>query len=558
MNKHKLTQLAANSRALVWTMLLLIVSGTQLPAQTADTTSLENKVMAGYQGWFRCAGDRPNSPPTWFHWFNGAPPNGRLAFDTWPDMSELSQEEKYPIPGFFYPDGTQAYLYSPLNYQTVLRHFRWMQESGIDGVWLSQFCSRMTSDYTVMKTVMDHVRKAATETGRTWAYFYDLSGMRTNNVVTVVSNQWVRMVDQGYTSDPRYLHHNGKPALLVWGFFPSRPESLPAAAGPLVDFLLAPGKYQAALVGGGEPFMRTDRRTTPEFIAMLMRMTAWMPWQVGRFETNSIGYKLTRTSHWAGDVELCASNKVLYIPVMYAGTQVAGPPPVPPRTPTVPRRCGNLLWEEFVAASKFPSINSVFVAMFDEVSEGTQIMKVSNMAPTNAAFLTHEGATPDYYMRLVSLGESMLRTHTPITMPIPISPFDTNLWYRIINRSSGLALNNAGGATAGSAMNLFSNSVGNASLQWQLIYNAGYLKIKNRATGKMMTQGADGSLVQSDDVTSDNSKWEFVWDGSGCCRIKSKAGSKMLSCGEAAASGGPIVPVADANSDNLRWQILDY
>jgi len=66
-----------------------------------------------------------------------------LAFDTWPDMSEYSAAEKYAVPGFTNPDGSQAYLYSAQNYQTVLRHFQWMQTAGIDGVWLSQFCSHM-------------------------------------------------------------------------------------------------------------------------------------------------------------------------------------------------------------------------------------------------------------------------------------------------------------------------------------------------------------------------------------------------------------------------------
>jgi hypothetical protein len=142
-------------------------------------------------------------------------------------------------------------------------------------------------------------------------------------------------------------------------------------------------------------------------------------------------------------------------------------------------------------------------------------------------------------MRLVSLGEKMLRNHTPITMPVPISPFDANLWYRIVNKSSGLALN--------STFTLSSNSVSNANLQWQLAYDdAGHYNIKNRASGK---------VIQNDEAVSETAKWELVWDGSGCCKIKDTASGKMLSSGNAATNDAPVLQAGDANSDDLRWQI---
>jgi len=86
--------------------------------------------------------------------------------------------------------------------------------------------------------------------------------------------------------------------------------------------------------------------------------------------------------------------------------------------------------------------------MFDEVNEGTEIMKVSNTPPANAAFITYEGATGDWYLRLCGLGESMLKSHTPVTATIPISPFATNLFYKIINRATGMVLNNQGSSSS--------------------------------------------------------------------------------------------------------------
>ncbi len=417
-------------------------------AQTVDATTMSNKVMAGYQGWFRTPGDRDDNKG-WAHLFNSATPNPqKLAFDTWPDMSELTPAEKYAVPGFTYPDGSQAYLYSAQNPKTVLRHFQWMKTYGIDGVWLSEFCGYFPGgsqerDSTTVLTIMHNVRSAATATGRTWAFMWDMSsfGPRTSksDVYNIIVNQWKKMVDEGVASDPRYMHNNGKPVLLIWGFFPNRPASQPEYMNPVLDFLLAPGKYQATLIGGVDNTWRA--RGTPEFQAMLMRMQGLQPWSVGRRVKDSVtGYSVPNTSEWAGDIEKCKENNVIFMPVFNSGTNIAGPPPVPPAVPSVPRRTGNYLWEQFEAASKTGVINSAFVAMFDEINEGTQIMKIENNPPMQAPFLTYDGATPDYYLRLIGVGARMLKAHTPITPIIPISPFDEHKWYKIKNRASSMGL----------------------------------------------------------------------------------------------------------------------
>src|SRR5690349_23552528 len=86
-----------------------------------DATTLHKKVMCGYQGWFRCVGDE--SGEGWRHWSR----NGRrvtadsLTIEMWPDLSEYSAEEKYPVPGFTYPDGKAAELFSSVHAKTVER-----------------------------------------------------------------------------------------------------------------------------------------------------------------------------------------------------------------------------------------------------------------------------------------------------------------------------------------------------------------------------------------------------------------------------------------------------
>ena len=104
-----------------------------------DATTLRHKVLCGYQGWFRCPDDPAKEG--WRHWSRDArqiAPDS-LAFEMWPDMTEYEDDEKYPAPGFAYPDGKPAHLFSSANPKTVDRHFQWMRQYGIDGVFLQRF-----------------------------------------------------------------------------------------------------------------------------------------------------------------------------------------------------------------------------------------------------------------------------------------------------------------------------------------------------------------------------------------------------------------------------------
>src|SRR5262245_49698023 len=70
------------------------VAAAAAPASDIDRTTLEGKLMFGYQGWFGCPGD--GSPlDAWEHWFRqgAAASVSTLRVDMWPDVSELSQSE---------------------------------------------------------------------------------------------------------------------------------------------------------------------------------------------------------------------------------------------------------------------------------------------------------------------------------------------------------------------------------------------------------------------------------------------------------------------------------
>lgn len=87
----------------------------------------------------------------------------------------------------------------------------------------------------------------------------------------------------------------------------------------------------------------------------------------------------------------------------------------------IPRRGGQFLWEQFQTISKLGA-DSVFVAMFDEVDEGTAIFKVSNTPPTQAHFQTYEGLPSDWYLRLVGEATRRLRAKEPVSEALPFKP----------------------------------------------------------------------------------------------------------------------------------------
>src|SRR5262245_45699474 len=71
--------------------------------------------------------------------------------------------------------------------------------------------------------VLANVRKAAARTGRVFAIGYDLTGAPKDKIVELLTADWKRLVDDTQlTQDGRYLHHDKKPVLFVFGFYADR------------------------------------------------------------------------------------------------------------------------------------------------------------------------------------------------------------------------------------------------------------------------------------------------------------------------------------------------
>ena len=89
----------------------------------------------------------------------------------------------------------------------------------------------------------------------------------------------------------------------------------------------------------------------------------------------------------------------------------------------IPRLQGRFFWSQIIAAKR-AGAEMLYVAMFDEVDEGTAIFKVTNTPPVGdgVQFVTYEGLPSDHYLRLTGLAGKVIRGAHPATdePPLPV------------------------------------------------------------------------------------------------------------------------------------------
>ena len=378
-----------------------------------DARTLHHKVLCGYQGWFRCPDD--SSKQGWRHWSrdgrNISPES--VTFEMWPDMSEYDDDKKYPATGFTNPDGKPAHLFSSVNSKTVDRHFQWMQQYGIDGVFLQRFLVETHSPS--VDQVLANVRESANKTGRTFGLCYDLSGAPKEKIYDLLISDWKKLVDKmQVTKDDRYLHHNGKPVLFIWGFYSDRFG--PELANKMIDFFKNDPKYGVTLVGGCQWYWRTEKNS--EWAKVFRRFDVISPWNVGNSTTIN-DQRHASTGYWKEDLEEAKKAGVNYLPVIYPGfgwTNLKGSKAA---KDDLPRLGGEFYWRQFSTAADL-GIDMAYIAMFDEVDEGTAIFKVSNTPPTPGRFVTYDDLPTDWYLRLTGEGTKLIRGDRENQKTIPI------------------------------------------------------------------------------------------------------------------------------------------
>jgi len=392
-----------------------------------DTSTMHKKVMCGYQGWFSAEDD--GAQKGWFHYSaRGRFEPGHCSIDLWPDVSELDAEEKYATP-FKHADGTTACVFSSHNRKTVVRHFKWMKDFGIDGVFLQRFGASIRSGrgLTGRTIVTANVQAGANLHGRTWAMMYDLSGLGPGDIAKYVIEDFKLLIDRmQIRRDKAYLHHNGRPVVSVWGigFNDNRRYSL-SECRQLVKFLKSDPKYGDNTVVLGVPTgWRTLTRDSvrDEKLHDVIRMADIVsPWTVGRY-TSPNGARKHAEETTKSDLAWCKNAGKEYLPVIFPGFSWRNLMKGRRANATlgqIPRRKGDFFWSQAVANVKIGA-NMIYVAMFDEIDEGTAIFKCTNNPPIGASrFLTYEGLPSDHYLWLAGRIGRLLRNKIPANANIP-------------------------------------------------------------------------------------------------------------------------------------------
>ena len=377
--------------------------------------------MFGYQGWFGCPGD--GSPlDAWEHWFRrGAPAAAAtLRVDMWPDVSELPAADRCDTP-LTLADGRPAQLFSAYNPRTVDRHFQWLQEYELPGVFLQRFSVRLDNAAVLgfRDGVARNVRAAAEAHGRVFAVMYDISGHPRETVVDAVKRDWTYLVDTlRITESPRYLRHRGRPLVAIWGFGFRDRAPTPQQAADLIDFFKnnPDPRYRVTLLGGIPSRWRTltrDSQTEATWARVYRSFDILSPWTVGRFTDDD-----TTDRFYDDEVrqDLAETRRLglEYMPVIFPGFSWHNMNPTAPFNP-IPRRGGRFYWHQVERAIAAGS-TMLYGAMFDEVDEGTAMFKLAptrDTAPAGVPIVTldADGETlpSDWYLQLARAAQRRLR-----------------------------------------------------------------------------------------------------------------------------------------------------
>jgi len=388
---------------------LLLAAVAAVPVFADDVVG---KVVVGYQGWHDAEGS--GSPINgWWHFSRHAGPlePGNIAVEMWPDTREYTKLYKTN----FAPlgNGKPAELYSDFDYSPVLTHFKWMHQYGIDCAALQRF-----QDWPELRNAVSlNVKKAAEATNQKFYIMYDISGWTT--FPKDLPEDWTdTIIGKLHLTDSKaYAKQDGKTVVCIWGFgFGDRPGA-PDDALQTVNWFKAHGCY--VILG-----VPRDFRTDQKFADVYKAANMLSPWTVGGFK-NVDGADSYREHYLVPDLAFCQANNIDYQPVLFPGFAWSNWQKPPAPVNDFPRMHGDFMWEQF-ANLRRTGISNAYVAMFDEVNEGTAIYKVAeddSMKPTDQYFLTLDAdgvrCSSDFYLRLVKDGAAMIKGWTPLQPALP-------------------------------------------------------------------------------------------------------------------------------------------
>lgn len=411
--------------------LILIVfalnAGALAPKKHSDNTkypSYKGLVMAGYQGWFRTPKDGIMYPD-----------ENKIKIDMWPDVSEY--EKTYPT-GFKLANGNTAQFFSSDDKSTVDLHFKWMKQYGLDGVFMQRFfnAAKPGARHSGSTNVLRNALAAASKQERAIGVMYDLSGLKTSGEdCSVLIDDWKYLVDSLHVTNlpgtQTYVFHNGKPLVTIWGLgFPDRSYNIRnIGITRFIDFLKNDPEYGGCAVMLGVPTfwrdLNADCNPDPYLHELIKQSDIVLPWMVQRFSPLLHNDMDRYRDVILADIKWCKENGVDYVPCVCPGfswhnlSRSEFPDDVKP-VGSIPRQGGRFYWQQISTAINVGA-EMLYVAMFDEVNEGTAIFKCSDNPPVSdvAKFVNMDGKPSDTYLWLTGEAGKMLRKEKPLSLKLP-------------------------------------------------------------------------------------------------------------------------------------------
>lgn len=397
----------------------------------------EGRVMCGYQGWFRAPND--GAREGWGHYSaRGKFDSANVHLDFWPDISEYETTHATSLTN---QDGTTARVFSSWDKSTTDLHFRWMQQYGIDGVFMQRFfgVTRNETERRKNRVILGNALEASKKYGRAIAVMYDLSGLRTQGEdCSSIIQDWKELVDElkitSQGTNQTYLYHKGKPLVAIWGLgFPDRSYNIRnIGMARLIDFLKNDPQYGGCAVMLGVPNyfreLNVDCLPDPYLHELIASADIVMPWTVQRFTPLLHAEPARFAAQVKVDLAWCAAKKVDYAPCVYPGfswhnlgkVEFGGGPILN----QIPRQKGAFYWNMISGAIQ-SGAKMIYVAMFDEMDEGTAIFKCTNKPPVGPKLCDYEGMPSDHYLWLTGMAGKTLRGEIPLSNKLPVRDAQT-------------------------------------------------------------------------------------------------------------------------------------
>lgn len=391
-------------------------------SKTTHYPSYKGLVMAGYQGWFRA----PDNGVMY-------PDEEQVHIDMWPDVSEY--DKTYPT-GLKHADGSTARFFSSTDKSTVDLHFKWMKEYGVDGVFMQRFFSAARPEARRHSNVIKYAMEAASKHDRAIGIMYDLSGLKgSGEDCSILIEDWKYLVDSLQVTNQKgnqtYIFFNGKPLVTIWGIgFPDRPYNIRnIGLERFIDFLKNDPVYGGCSVMVGVPTfwrdLNADCIPDPYLHEIIKKADIVLPWMVQRF-TPLLHNDMDRYRDIIlSDMKWCRENAIDYVPCVSPGfswhnlSRHEFPNDIKP-SGSIPRQGGRFYWQQISTAIN-AGASMLYVAMFDEVNEGTAIFKCTDTPPVSnvVEFVGMDGKPSDFYLWLTGEAAKMLRKEKPLSFEIP-------------------------------------------------------------------------------------------------------------------------------------------